>query len=105
MDAPFDCFTVNIFQKELISFLRHRGVMTICAFRYSGTKSGGKWTVPTYQFVSNLQEIEKCYFKREQGKGTKLTVPQPTVFCFTGKTQHHEAHTHPHQTALFPSAH
>lgn len=80
--------------------------MTNCTFRYSGTKSGGKWTIPTHQFVSNLQEIEYAILKKNKEKEQSLQCPKPQFSVyFTGKTQHHEAHTHPHQTALFPSAH
>lgn len=50
----------------------------------------------------HLQELRNASLKKRQGKGTKLTVPQTTVL-FHWKSQHHEAHTHPHQTPLFPS--
>lgn len=41
--------------------------------------------------------------KKSKEKEQSLQCPK-RVFCFTGKSQHHEAHSHPHQTALFPSA-
>lgn len=42
--------------------------------------------------------------KKSKEKEQSLQRPKPQVL-FHWKSQHHEAHTHPHQTPLFPSAH
>lgn len=67
-------------------------------------KVRGKHTSLPYWFVPILKSWEMLVKKTRQGKGTKPTVPQTTVL-FHWKSQHHEAHTHPHQTPLFPSVH
>lgn len=105
---PFQLFHYEHVAKEINLLSCIRTIMNNSTFRYSGAKSGEKWTTALYWFVSNLYEIEKCWFrkggkKKSKEKEQSLQCPKP-VFCFTGKSQHHEAHSHPHQTALFPSA-
>ena len=45
--------------------------------------------------------LKKKGKEKEQTKAS--SVPNHSSVCVTGKSQHHKAHTHPHQTALFLS--
>lgn len=84
MDAPFDCFTVNIFQKELISFLRHRGVMTICAFRYSGTKeANGPFLRINLSVI--CKRLKNAILRENKEKEQSLQCPNPQFSVLLGK--------------------